>query len=143
MHEKAAPGAGISRSPEDRVFSVEEVNATLAMAGSSDQRPCFRDLTTADIRSWWTDSNDALCWDVAAIALGVLPEGWRKPGAVCCYEHAAAGVFVWTPSPPIHFAGKVSANDWTETVRSGQYEIAGRLLAAHVELERLRAGGGA
>ena len=74
------------------------------------------------------------------LALGVLPDGWRK-NERGSYELIRDGVVwgaVWVNRYTVWFAGDF----WPEAVRSGQADIACRLLAAHVELERRRAGKG-
>lgn len=74
------------------------------------------------------------------LALGVLPDGWRK-NERGSYELIRDGVVwgaVWVNRYTVWFAGDF----WPEAVRSGQADIAARLLAAHVELERRRAEGG-
>lgn len=116
---------------DDRVFSVEEVNAALQLASGT---PTTRQLGAPSLRVWWTQADTAD--HVAALALGVLPDGWQWNPALDRYEGPGDG-FIPVLNPLLG----PKFRDWLEAVRSGQAEIACRLLAAHVELERLRAGG--
>lgn len=88
--------------------------------------------------------NQNIDGDVFRLALGSLPNGWERHHASdsifmlyskahdqCVITATAVGGHIAIYSPPWY---------WPEAVRSGQYEIAGRLLAAHLELE-LRKGG--
>lgn len=122
----------------DRVFSADEVNAALELAGSADR---FRRLESGWSPVYWWELGE--CHRIAALALGVLPEGWET-------HHASAAVYVLDSAKFEQWVMTVSAESgqiyapqwyWPEAVRNGQAEIACRLLAAHVELDRLRTGG--
>lgn len=99
---------------EDRVFSVEEVQAGLARG---------RRLLAigAPPDGWELVSSE-----------GDSFEYWLHPGE----ERQCKGIVYRGASRDRE---RVEFSDWPEAVRSGQAEIACRLLAAHVELERLRA----
>lgn len=123
----------------DRVFSVEEVNAALQLAGSADR---FNRLEAGLSPVYWWELGER--HRIAALALGVLPVGWERSGVEgVLYEipNAARGPLDRYCDAAVSDDGDVWFEDWPEAVRSGQAEIACRLLAAHVELERLRAGG--
>lgn len=143
-----AAGAG---RPEKRTgaFTDEELRKAHELAF---EHPCTDHERLLDAREIlllgpWRENGDA-GERRFALALGVLPEGWER-------HHASDSIFVlyskahdqWVITAAAE-GGHVAIHSppwyWPEAVRSGQAEIACRLMAAHVELERLRAqkGGG-
>lgn len=122
----------------ERTFTAEEVNAALERGGSSLRYSDATNWSGREIRrKFWKWYECPPEFNIAALALGVLPDGWRK-NERGSYELIRDGVVwgaVWVNQYKVWFAGDF----WPEAVRSGQADIAGRLMAAKVELERREA----
>ena len=127
----------------DRTFTDEELIAAHNLAfdtGTDEER--LLDAREILLLGPWRENGDA-GERRFALALGVLPDGWRHLDALGdSFEYALE-------SGADAFAGRayrgrsldlprVEFRDWPEAVRSGQADIANRLIAAHVELERRR-----
>lgn len=120
----------------ERIFTAEEVNAALGWNWSGIS------VTESEIVAWWESHWLDEPFHIAALHLGVLPEGWER-------HHASDSIFVlyskaydqWVITATAegsHVAIHSPPWYWPEAVRSGQADIACRLMAAHVELERRR-----
>lgn len=132
---------------DERQYNMAE-DRRLAAKGELDERRDLR-MNAADL-AWgdcpklhreiyakseplgWKVSNQNIDGDVFRLALGSLPSGWEDNGVwySCTTQFGYAN----------HDTMQVRFDDWPGAVRSGQAEIAGRLLAAHVELERRKVG---
>lgn len=124
----------------ERTFTTEEVNAALELAGRAGYD--YQGWGVDDWQMVWLSKNEAL--HIIALVLGVLPDGWRKFERI---DISTQSLYANSGGVGIIKAGNsmfVYAPDWPEAVRTGQAEIASRLLAARVELERIKAekGGG-
>lgn len=114
----------------ERVFTAEEVNAALGWNWTSIPMP------ESEIVEWWRLGDDRM--SVAALALGVLPEGVDEcDGCGDGFEYQGIGWMAYRRGSAER--PRIESDDWSGIVRSGQADIAGRLVAARVELDRLRA----
>lgn len=118
------------RAMAERTFTANEVNAALGWNWSGIS------VTESEIVAWWESHWLDEPFHIAALALGVLPEGWEDNGV--WYSCTTQFGYANPDTMQVRF------DNWPEAVRTGQAEIACRLIAAHVELERIKAkkGGG-
>lgn len=150
----------------ERTFAPDEVNAALELAGPGELHPdpetaaelaeelaearaidraagivegWHRGWTHSGVESFWHDSDEKR--HIVALALGVLPEGWvvhrivRSTYMFNSREHGQEVMWVECGCNTICAKSRF----WPAAVRNGHAEVACRLIAAHVELERLRA----